>query len=247
MVKILPSNITNNGRDVSKMTDILDETMVEMNIVEEYTDNNYNHHVEYSNGYKIAVETQDYPDSPREWDNLGTMVCHHRRYDLGDRDINPENYNDFQEIVDMIVEEEGSEIYWLPLYLYDHSGISMSTSSTWFSAMDSAGWDWGTVGFIYASEKKILDSWMATEMTEDIKTKALESLKGEVEVYDNYLRGEVYRYEVQNAEGEFVDSCCGYFSVEEAMGEAKSSAEWHWSQVITSSNVQGILFDPAKV
>jgi len=24
------------------------------------------------------------PESPREWDNVGTMVCSHRRYNLGD-------------------------------------------------------------------------------------------------------------------------------------------------------------------
>jgi hypothetical protein len=226
------------------MTDILTESMVELKIVDEYVDNaTYDHHTEYSNGYKVSVETDYDPMSPREWDNLGTMVCHHRRYDLGDRDINPENYHNFQEILDMIVEEEGSEIYWLPLYLYDHSGISMSTSSDWFSAIDGAGWDWGTVGFIYASEKKILDSWLVTEMTEEIKAKALECLKGEVEIYDNYIRGEVYRYSVLGANGEFLDSCCGYFSVEEAMQEGKSSAEFIWSQYVSKSNVQGVLFD----
>jgi hypothetical protein len=226
-----------------KMTDILDDTMVEMKIVEEYTDNHYDHYIEYSNGYKIVVETDNDPMSPREWDNVGTMVCHHRRYDLGDRDINPENFHNFEEILEMIVEEEGSEIYWLPLYLYDHSGITMSTSSTWFAAMDSGGWDWGTVGFIYVSEKKILESWMADEMTDELKDKALECLKSEVEIYDNYIRGEVYRYAVEDADGNYLDSCCGYFSAEDAMAEAKSSAEWMWREHVAKNNVQGVLFN----
>ena len=36
----------------------------------------------------------------------------------------------------------------LPLYLMDHSGLSIRTSSELFRMCDSAGWDWGCVGFI---------------------------------------------------------------------------------------------------
>ena len=32
----------------------------------------------------VRIKRDDYPQNPREWDNLGTMVCGHRRYCLGD-------------------------------------------------------------------------------------------------------------------------------------------------------------------
>jgi len=33
---------------------------------------------------KLEIEQDSSPESPRTWDNLGTMVCFHKRYDLGD-------------------------------------------------------------------------------------------------------------------------------------------------------------------
>ena len=32
----------------------------------------------------LSIYFDSCPTNPREWDNLGTMVCGHRRYDLGD-------------------------------------------------------------------------------------------------------------------------------------------------------------------
>lgn len=34
--------------------------------------------------YKLLIVAPFEPMSPREWDNIGTMVCWHKRYDLGD-------------------------------------------------------------------------------------------------------------------------------------------------------------------
>ena len=31
------------------------------------------------------ISPDEMADSPRSWDNLGTMVCWHRRYQLGDK------------------------------------------------------------------------------------------------------------------------------------------------------------------
>ena len=35
-------------------------------------------------GFKVKIFHDSAPQSPREWDNLGTMVCWHRKYCLGD-------------------------------------------------------------------------------------------------------------------------------------------------------------------
>lgn len=40
------------------------------------------------NGYKINIYQEEYSESPREWDNLGKMVCNHRQYTLGDEQVN---------------------------------------------------------------------------------------------------------------------------------------------------------------
>ncbi len=69
-------------------------------------------------------------ENPREWDNLGTMVCWHRHYELGDehRYATPD---DFIDAFDPKSENwNGQKIaVIMPLYLFDHSGITMSTST----------------------------------------------------------------------------------------------------------------------
>lgn len=45
----------------------------------------YTAHEEEIKGFTLKIVADDSPESPREWDNLGTMVCFARRYDLGDK------------------------------------------------------------------------------------------------------------------------------------------------------------------
>ncbi len=173
----------------------------------------------------------------------------------------------------------------LPLYLYDHSGITMNTSGF------HCNWDSGQVGWIYASKKTFIDETgytqdelFNTDKNRIPKTKELVKLKGyddsyghygfgkvifinkdiitvdydfhkiesarskdnivtvnvsdivevksdsakemlrnEVELYDQYLTGEVYGFIIEkyesceccgNGEWEHVDSCWGFYGNE---------------------------------
>lgn len=174
---------------------------------------------------------------PREGDNLGTMVCWHGRYNLGDEQIRGQG--ELDEILLDILDESGKFKFsyqkdnvryfantdlllsavrkhtknaLLPLYLYDHSGISMSTMTSRFQVMDGAGWDWGTVGVIYASEKALMREYGVQEVTDEVREKAEDCLRNEVNTYDLYLRGEVYYYRLYNKEtDEDIDGCGGFF------------------------------------
>src|SRR5271157_3909336 len=105
-------------------------------------------------GYTIEIVPDNNPMDPRkEWDNLGTMICVHKRYYLGDKhSYNHKDYSSWDEFIAAVEKAEGP-IVWLPLYLYDHSGITINT--TGFSGQDSARWDWGQLGFIYATKAKL--------------------------------------------------------------------------------------------
>ena len=70
----------------------------------------------------------------------------------------------------------------LPLFLYDHSGITMSTAAF------SCGWDSGQVGYIYLTKEK----WDQGFDRDFVQEEAAKYLTGEVETYDQYLTGEVY-------------------------------------------------------
>ena len=96
------------------------------------------------------------------------------------------------------------DILALPLYLYDHSGLTMATIPF------SCPWDSGQVGCIVVGTEKVLKEWKRKKMSKGLRKKAFTVLQGEVETYDQYLRGEVYGYEIEK-DGEFQDSCWGYF------------------------------------
>ena len=91
----------------------------------------------------------------------------------------------------------------LPLYLLDHSGLAMKTTSF------HDPWDSGQVGWIYVSKEDALKEFGGEKMTGAIRKKAEDLMRGEVAAYDSYLRGECYGFELYK-NGELEDSCWGF-------------------------------------
>ena len=120
-----------------------------------------------------------------------------------------------------IIEKENVHTI-LPLYLYDHSGITMSTSSF------NDRWDSGQVGWIFVSKDKVKQESLD-------ETKIEEYLKGEVETYDQYIRGDVYGYKVYKIETcdkgceheEELDSCWGFYGEEDCITDAKGIVDYY--------------------
>lgn len=161
----------------------------------------------------------EHPENPREdLAGFGTMACFHRRYTLGDKahGIKAEDYRGWDEMEQAILRRNPGALI-LPLYLYDHSGITMRTVPF------SCPWDSGQVGFIFATREKVLRTWGAKRMTERIRNLALEALRSEVEEYDAYLTGDVYGYIVEDQDGEELDSCWGFIGLQVAEDSAASS------------------------
>jgi hypothetical protein len=150
-------------------------------------------------GYTIKVMYDDSPLNPRtEWDNLGVMICVHRRYDLG----NIQEHS--AEAIDEHIKEQEIAVI-LPLYLMDHSGLSISTGPF------NDPWDSGQVGYIYLTRKTVEREWGWARLTQARKNQLRKYLIAEVEMYDAYLTGQVYGFEVFNSTGGSVDSCWGFY------------------------------------
>ena len=161
--------------------------------------------------YTLCITNDSHPENPRSWDNAATMWCAHRRYNLGDEQINTD---DTISTIDHIMA--------LPLYLYDHSGVMMRTTPF------SCGWDSGQVGWITMSKTQILNAFGGKRITARKKQQALDLMRSEVAIYDAYLTGEVYEYVIKDADGEIVESCCGYFDRESAEADgAVALARWN--------------------
>jgi hypothetical protein len=164
-------------------------------------------------GYIVKIIADESPSSPRDWDNLGVMLCKHGKYDLGDADEwgKLDNFESWEEVRTALEKDWGAKVI-IPLYLYDHSGITMNTTGF------HCPWDSGQVGFIYATAKQIKENFGLKNCSYKAKQRTAEILEGEVKTYDQYLTGEVYGFQIEDPDGEEIDSCWGYYGDPEESG-----------------------------
>ncbi len=166
----------------------------------------------------INIVYDESPECPREWDTLGTMICFHKRYTLGDKhNFKSGDYNSWEEMEKVIAKQFNAVV--LPIYLYDHSGITINTTGF------NCKWDSGQIGFIAISKEKVRTEFGWKNITKSRKKQLIKSLESEVETYDSYLRGEVFGFEVKDNNGEIIDSCYGFYSQEGAIICAKGNID----------------------
>ena len=161
-------------------------------------------------GLTIKIFQDEDSDGPRQWDNFGKMVCAHPRYNLGDEQMDAD---------DIMAITERPDVLWLPLYLYDHGGITMRTGAF------SDPWDSGQVGIIYADREMIFKEYGGKILTKALKAKVYALMESEVKTYDQFLTGQVYGYMLEDESGEHLDSCWGFYGFDYCMAEAKSIAD----------------------
>jgi len=174
-------------------------------------------HSEVRHGLKIQIFQDPDPIDPRENDNLGTMAFFHRRFRLGDK--HELSMEDVQRIC------ANPETVSLPVYMYDHGGITISTSPF------SCPWDSGQLGMIFADEAKIRSEYSLLDPSKkvhpDVHEKVRQVLQAEVEEYDLFLREEAYGYQIFDETGECIDSCWGYLCESDGyvLEEARSAVD----------------------
>ena len=192
------------------------------------------------NGYVVKIYPDEDGESPRAWDNLGTMVCWHHRYNLGDRKPTDSERAALKRggfrLLKRYLRRYFGVRHLLELGLLDHSGLHMwvGGGAHW---TDTAGWDSGTVGWIMATKEGIdrvgsLDQEIEVEVelgflrgkVKERRNAIEHGLHSEVEVYDQYLTGQVYGYVVEDQDGEHVDSCWGFYGIDDVKAEAKQAA-----------------------
>lgn len=199
--------------------------------------------------YLIKIIIDQDPINPRtEYDNVTTMVCFHSRHNLGDiENTQWSNNKDGMYEFKQWFKEHKEELISLPLRLYDHSGLTISTSGSY---PYNDRWDSSEIGVIYIEKKKFLEEFdnQFKEWNKEAEKRAIEVLKIDVKTYDDYLRGECYGYEIIDTETqEEVDSCWGFLGDKEyCMTEAegivkylmKEDQEWEEKAVTTVGYVK---------
>ena len=186
--------------------------------------------------YKLTFHQDNDSEDPRTWDNPANMLCWHNNYNLGDT----HNYGCIHDVLCDLCEQYGLDVTTICqyksdeetpkqrdrriiedlkeyvcikfLYLYDHSGITISLNDF------KDPWDSGVVGIIYMDKTTTLkefpnsneDNWYVI---------AEQHLEDEVTEYDQWITGDVYAFSLDklvkcphcnHEEEEFVDSCGGF-------------------------------------
>ena len=186
---------------------------------EEYGENYYEYSVKYRNGdshtYRISADQDE---------------CH----------IASEMEDDFSNSEKLMLVENSGEVVLSAISIYDHSGVSIWLGGT-AGHVDSQ-WDCSTVGFAYV-EKSTAEKEGALRAGKNglynghksWQDWAYAMMEDEMEVYSQYVSGEVFGYYIDSDEYgcECNDSCYGYYgsdSIQEMIDEAKASIDYFFKQ-----------------
>jgi hypothetical protein len=186
--------------------------------------------------YKVEIRQDEYAESPREWDNLGTFIMQHGNYDFGDIFFNIDPYarvsfeDDFKYHLKEVENCTIKDVLYLPVYMLDHSEITIDVSPF------SCSWDSGQIGYIYVTKEKIRKEYNVKRVSNKLQTQVLRALTYEIEMLDNYITGNVYEYTVYDENNEVVDSCGGFYGY-----DFKKHMYEHLNMYITEDELETII------
>ena len=161
--------------------------------------------------HSITIEYDSDSENPRAWDAADTLAVYHRNYDFGDKKL----FNDPEDLQAWLI-DQGAAVHWLPVYMYEHGGVTISASPF------GCRFDSGQIGVIYISAE--------TAKKEGIND-PIAYMKGSIADLDTWLRGEVYMYRIENDEGDFLDACGSYFGEDYCISEAKALVDFYDSKI----------------
>lgn len=168
-------------------------------------------------GFDIDIYADGCIESPRQWDNLGTMYYKHRNYVLGDIEIDKE-FSDIDEYLKFINSDEIAIA--LPLYIYDHGGVVMNCKGY------SCPWDSSQIGHITITKDKIREKYNVKRISKKLLNIVRLQLINEVETFSDYISGNVYCYNWEHG------GCSGYYGLnwDYMISEAKSEIDHYLNQ-----------------
>lgn len=163
-------------------------------------------------GYTARLCQDEDPMSPKEWNTFGTLVTWHRNYTFQE-----DGAKTFGKSASFLETAKREDYVYIPVSMIDHSGISLY-EGTGTHACDPGGWDSGQVGFMYVTKEKARKEYGRQYMK-----KSLSMLRCELKTWNQYVTGDVYCYAIEDAGGEVIDSCGGFYGFEDAKAEMREA------------------------
>ena len=160
--------------------------------------------IEISDRVSIEIRQDSCPESPAEWDNLGTIAYSSRRYTLGTENVSKDRLDEIRDGI-----KKGTLI-GLPVWAYIHGGARIKAAD---ANPFHCPWDSGQSGFVYCTKQAAIKEFGThPRMTKAVKEAALSAMRSEVETFSQYLEGDVWvvRWIVEGEEVEAVHSVFGH-------------------------------------
>ena len=173
----------------------------------------------------VTIDEDEWFESPRDWENLGTLYTWEEGYYSPDRHNYSDvleflgeflgetlvekihnKYTDTQSFMDDITKRMDKLGYILyPVSKYDHGLVE------YFLGI-SSGWDTGTIGVIFAEKKKIFSWFNVKKVTQKVRQNVIQNFESELDTYTDYANGTgMYSVEIEKFSGDQVESCGGYY------------------------------------
>jgi hypothetical protein len=158
-----------------------------------------------TNGRTLTMKQDQWADNPRSWDNLSKVILFGGKKSLGDNhSIDSSRFANWEQNKKG-VEREYNVAIIKPVYMYSHSGETISTSPF------SCRFDSGQIGWVLVTKEDIRKAYTIKNVMQRYIDDAEKVLEGEIETLDQYVSGEVYQFEITDEDGNHEDSCSGFY------------------------------------
>jgi hypothetical protein len=153
-----------------------------------------------------------YDTDPCKPDSCAITYNSRSRYVLGN---SPADEHEDEEIARKV--RDGDYI-GMPVFAYVHGSVAIQAA---YANPFHCQWDSGRSGWAYITKAGARSHFGVRRITKAVKEKALDLIRSCVEEYSAYLNGEVYGFIIRDTNtGESVDSCWGYYGMDDVKSEA---------------------------
>jgi len=173
--------------------------------MQEYIAENFKH-----NGYTVKLIADHDATAPDEFGDDGIiLVTTKNRYF--------ERLHDGKSAPELDDDPEMKRKYWaFPVYAYIHSGVALSLGR---GGQFADPWDSGRIGTLFLAKSE----WRYRTRETKKNWSAEHYAKVHIETWNQYLSGDVWGFEITDADGKDIDSCWGFYGLDYARSEAISN------------------------
>lgn len=166
-----------------------------------------------------TIEISRDPDDEGEADprlyrdlNMATLAFWHRRYTLGDEQIDTSEWENRAELG----HSWGRCVAIAPIYAYEHGSLMISSKPF------GDPWDSCPIGYGYITAERA-EQCNATGPNWTPK-RFLEVVVAEIDTYGNYIDGRIFQYRVLDPDGQLVAAAGGYLDWQQCKADAHAAA-----------------------